>query len=263
MQSTKSYATDKDLSGVLFDYNDVSGWDFTGQSLQNASFWASKVANTNFTGADLRGADISVIKGTPIYKNTIMSDGVIKNVSLNSKGDNLTIRKYTPATSGGADIVAKISEADVVVDNDASINLQLGAKLEVTNGKSLTVEYGNINVETDVNSSTLMTIDSDAGFFVTDDTVLNVNVIGEVGDYHKITILTWNEDSRIGENIHYTVDNAHVFLSINGVLQVDNWMSKIENNSFMIVIGNVPEPAEWAMIFGALALGVAVYRKRK
>ena len=263
LQSTKSYATDKDLSGVLFDYNDISGWDFTGQSLQNASFWASKVANVNFTNADLRGADTSIMKGTPIYKNTIMSDGVIKNVSLSSSSDKLTVRKYTPATSGGADISAKISEADVVVSGGATIDFKLGAKLEVTNGKSLTIEDGTINVETDVNSSTLMTIDNDAGFFVSDDTVLNVNVIGEVGDSHTITVLTWNENARIGEALHYTVDNTHVFLSINGVQQLDNWMSKIENNSFIIVFTNVPEPAEWAMILGALALGLAVYRKRK
>ena len=30
-----------------------------------------------------------------------------------------------------------------------------------------------------------------------------------------------------------------------------------------ITLVAVPEPAEWAMIFGALALGLAMYRKRK
>ena len=37
--------------------------------------------------------------------------------------------------------------------------------------------------------------------------------------------------------------------------------AKINENGFLTLA--IPEPAEWAMIFGALALGLAVYRRRK
>jgi len=30
-----------------------------------------------------------------------------------------------------------------------------------------------------------------------------------------------------------------------------------------LTLAAVPEPAEWAMIFGALALALAIYRRRK
>ena len=36
-----------------------------------------------------------------------------------------------------------------------------------------------------------------------------------------------------------------------------------EGNSYLRIGVAVPEPAEWAMIFGALALGLAIYRRRK
>ena len=37
-----------------------------------------------------------------------------------------------------------------------------------------------------------------------------------------------------------------------------------DGNSLSVIFSvAVPEPAEWAMIFGALALGLAIYRRRK
>lgn len=37
----------------------------------------------------------------------------------------------------------------------------------------------------------------------------------------------------------------------------------VDENGYLYNSGLVPEPAEWAAIFGALALGLALYRRRK
>ena len=47
-------------------------------------------------------------------------------------------------------------------------------------------------------------------------------------------------------------------------LGVNLWIEEIENGSGIYTIyTQVPEPAEWAMIFGAIALGFVAYRRRK
>lgn len=114
LKSTASYK-EGNLIGVMFDYNNISKWDLSNQNLQNSSFFATRITNVNFTNSDLRGAETTATSGTPIYKNTILADGVIKNFSMESADDNLTIRKYTPATSGGEMISAKVSESDATV----------------------------------------------------------------------------------------------------------------------------------------------------
>ncbi len=265
LQSTKSYATDKDLSGVWFDYNNISNWDLSGLNLQNTSYVATRITGVDVTNSDLRGAEMSVAIGAGNYKNTIMSDGVIKNVSLNSREDRLTIRKYTPATEGGEDIIAKISELDVIIDNDASIDFELGAQLKITNGKSLTVEYGNMNIDTDLDSSTKMYVDDGAGFYVTDDTVVDVNIIDEIeeGESYLISILEWSDGAIIDELLAQTVENAHIFLWINGKQYTGEWDAQINGNSFGIAFTAIPEPSTYAIIFGAIALGFVAYRRRK
>ncbi len=54
-------------------------------------------------------------------------------------------------------------------------------------------------------------------------------------------------DAYSGEEIYYTLEATNV----NGV------------NGYWVNVIAIPEPAEWATIFGAIALGFAVYRKRK
>lgn len=265
LSQTKNYK-DKNLSGVKFGNLDLSSWILRNQNLQNTSFVGATLTNVNIRGADLRGADFTdaVDVNSVKTQNTIWSDGTIKNVSLSASDETLTIRKYIPTTSGGDDISAKISEEDVVISDDASIDFELGARLEVTNGKSLTVEYGNLNIDTDLNSSTKLYIDNGAGFYVTDDTVVNVNILGSISEdqSYTVSILEWANGANISELLAYTVENAHIFLTINGESYTGKWDASIQDNSFVIGI-NVPEPAEWAMILGVLALGLTVYRKRK
>ena len=261
LESTKSYA-DKNLSGVIFDYNDIGAWNLSGLNLQNTSFFASKIAGTNFSNSDLRGAGISVTKGTATYKNTIMSDGVIKNFSMASADESLSIRKYTPA-DGGENISAKIAE-DAMISGGAVLSLERGADLIVTNAKTLTVASdGAIAIDTDLSGSTKFTVDHGAGLVFENGAKLTINVMEDIigGDALEFTALSWYDDSYIA-GLDTIKPNQTLFLNVNGATYAGDWKYEIKGNSLNILI-NVPEPSTYAMIFGAIAIGFAAYRRRK
>jgi len=87
----------------------------------------------------------------------------------------------------------------------------------------------------------------------------------------------WSEDSWDEENSVFTVkaevkeDGVVTGYKTMAISFVDENEEQLKNLSFSAVEGGwlltgmqaVPEPAEWAMIFGALALGLAIYRRRK
>ncbi len=261
LESTKSYA-DKNLSGVIFDYNDIGGWNLSGLNLQNTSFFASKIAGTNFSNSDLRGADISVTKGTATYKNTIMSDGVIKNFSMASADESLRIRKYTPA-EGGENISAKIAE-DAMISGGAKLTLEQGAFFEVANGKTLTVASdGLIQIDTDLSGSTIFNVNSSSGLVFEDGAILTVNIVDDImtSDAYTFAVISFEDDSRIAGLNNFVKDET-LFLTVNGEKFNGAWNYAVKGNDLSISI-NVPEPATYAAIFGALALAFAVYRRRR
>lgn len=261
LESTKSYA-DKNLSGVIFDYNDIGAWNLSGLNLQNTSFFASKIAGTNFSNSDLRGADISVTKGTATYKNTIMSNGVIKNFSMASADESLSIRKYTPA-EGGENISAKIAE-DAMISGGAKLTLEQGAFFEVANGKTLTVASdGLIQIDTDLSGSTIFNVNSNSGLVFEDGAVLTVNIVDDImtSDAYTFAVISFEDDSRIAGLNNFVKDET-LFLTVNGKKFNGAWNYAVKGNDLSISI-NVPEPATYAAIFGALALAFAAYRRRK
>lgn len=261
LESTKSYA-DKNLSGVIFDYNDIGSWNLSGLNLQNTSFFASKIAGTNFSNSDLRGADISVTKGTATYKNTIMSDGVIKNFSMASADESLSIRKYTPA-EGGENISAKIAE-DAIISGGAKLTLEQGAFFEVANGKTLTVASdGLVQIDTDFSGSTIFNVNSSSGLVFENGAILTVNIIDDIitSDAYTIAVISFEDDSVIS-GLGDLIKDKTLLLTVNGEKFNGAWDYAVKGNDLSISI-NVPEPATCAAIFGALALAFAAYRRRK
>ena len=120
LYSTKNYK-DKDLSGIRLEnpyigVADFNNWNFSGQNLtdaslkyltlRNADLSHTTLSGADFTGTDLRGANLYASSGTPIYKNTIGADGVIKNLSL-EVGETLCVGWYRNADNS---ISAKIKE---------------------------------------------------------------------------------------------------------------------------------------------------------
>ena len=144
------------------------------------------------------------------------------------------------------------------------MSLERGADLIVTNAKTLTVAFdGVIVIDTDLSGSTKFTVDHGAGLVFEDGAKLTINVMEDIvgGDALEFTVLSWYDDSYIA-GLDTIKPNQTLFLNVNGAAYTGDCTYEIKGNSLNILI-NVPEPAEWAMIFGAVALGVAVYRRRK
>ncbi len=66
-----------------------------------------------------------------------------------------------------------------------------------------------------------------------------INVLNEITDLSKVF------------EVYQTINGEEILVDINTLKVSDGWLV------------TVPEPAEWAAIFGAIALGLAIYRRRK
>jgi len=109
----------------------------------------------------------------------------------------------------------------------------------------------NINVYNDSYSSAEDGLDSD----IKDDLTLTLSLmLAERTDSLRIT------------NITELLDNANVSIKIYDNEKGEYVDGVLGENYFIFdggYISSIPEPAEWAMIFGALALSFVAYRRRK
>ncbi len=274
LKSTASYKN-KDLSGIGLELVDVAGWDFSGQNLMNSTFFVYDFTNTNFTLADLRGgfADTYTFAGEDavITKNTIWTDGVIKNLSMTTSDDNLLIRKYTPIGSAGSSfadspVSAKIDQ-DATISGGATITLAQGAEFEIIDNAVLTfASDANLEINTDINNSTTFTVADGAGLIFEKGATLTINLVlsedFSLEDDISFSVIKWSDASTVVGADAFE-KGKDILLTINGEAFEGIWNFIVQNNQLIVTVSAIPEPAEWVAIFGTIALGVAVYRRRK
>lgn len=267
LYSTRSYK-EKNLTGIIFGQKDLSYWDFSNQNLQNSKILSSNLNNTNFVGADFRGAKFTNVEGSAIYKNTIGTDGIITNFSMTSADDSLTIRKYIPATSGGAMINARVVD-NASISGGAVLTLEEGAILEIMAGKTLTVADNseiifNVDAATD---ATKILLGENSKLVFDSDSKITINLDGVISpdDSYTFSVI----ETVVGSQVIGTdsLKKENVILNINGeAYDSEKWGFDFDSSTGSLNINvnaNVPEPATIAAVFGALALGLAVYRRRK
>ena len=277
LYSTANYKN-RNLYGVGFYTGNYSGWNFVGQNMQNTRWKKSNIEGANASYADLRGARFPSLSptetdytGTFITKNTIMKDGKIKNFSMTSSADNFSIRKYVPESEPeysytGPMISAKFAE-DASVSGGAKLTLEQGAEVEVV--ENATLSFGadsSLLINTDKDGSTTFSVESGAGLIFVNGATLTVNIIDADSalnvDGYKFVVMNWNDNSRMTGLDDFVIDST-LFLTLNGTSYDKAWSYYIKDNQMFIEAGQVPEPATYAAIFGALALGFAALRRRK
>ena len=189
-----------------------------------------------------------------------MTDGTIQNFSMASADDSFSIRKYVPL-EGGEVISAKIAES-ASISGGAGLTLETGAYLEVVDGAVLTVENGSaITINTD--GSTIFEVGENSGLVFADGSVLKVNLEGVFTEPEEYSFAFINaNDSSTISGLDELMRGENFLLSLNGELFDGEWDYYMEGNSFEIRM-QVPEPATYAAIFGALALAYAARRRRK
>lgn len=87
---------------------------------------------------------------------------------------------------------------------------------------------------------------------------------GTLDDQDTIVINNFDENMIAVKNYNSVIDDAVLDrIIVNGVDEL-YWVKGENGYHWLSAIApTVPEPAEWAMILGTLALGLAIYRKRK
>ena len=134
LYSTTSYQAHS-LQGIDLDSNNLTGWNFSGQNLTNANlssttltnanltnanltnaylfyatlmnanltnanltnawFYSATLTSANLTGADLRGAQGIVLGSGDTTTNTVLADGTIDGLCLDSNNPTLLVRNYS------------------------------------------------------------------------------------------------------------------------------------------------------------------------
>jgi uncharacterized protein YjbI with pentapeptide repeats len=79
--STASYQA-KDLQGILFISNDLTGWDFSGQNLTDAWFHRCSLANADLRGANLTNVELtSATLAGANFEGAIVNDADLENIT--------------------------------------------------------------------------------------------------------------------------------------------------------------------------------------
>lgn len=231
-----------------------------------ANFTGTNIGGVNFEKSDLRGAIFTNTTGSSNMKNTIWTDGEIKNFSMESVDDSLTIRAYVPATSGGAMINAKIAD-DATISGGAVLTLEEGAILEIMAGKTLTVADNseiifNVDVASD-NTKILLNSGSTIAFGADSKVMINLDGVISPDDSYTFSVIEAAADACISGADAISKDN--LVLNVNGeAYDSDKWGFNFDSTTGALTINvNVPEPATVAAIFGAVALAFAVYRRKR
>ena len=274
VMQTKSYK-DKDLSGATFNDTVFENADFSGFNMQRTMFGSSAsnlFKNVNFTNADLRGAG-GIERGgwdTAIFKNTILKDGSITALEMDSPDDYILVREYKYTDSYGT-IYAKFAE-DASISGGANLILDNNARLMVNEAVTVNVEDGgivsyNMDVANTEDESYIYVLEGgDLNF--AEGSKLNINVDGDLEaytEYYKYILYADNTFTlnSIYNDIYGLNENGGIYFTNNGEELNGDWDLFVKGKWLVVSYTAIPEPAAYAAIFGALVLAFAVCRRRK
>ncbi len=219
---------------------------------------------TTLNGADFRGSNISNsnIDTASSLTNIIHADGKFKNFTVNDT-TSLTLRAHKPL-EGKSSISAKIYDDNAVIAGQ--FKMLAGAQLEVLNGKSLILaDGGEISIDINPNANVPMPILLiDNASFVLGDGIINIVLTEIISDFFQFKLMGW-DNSCDTITLASLEKDINIFLYLQNELFTGDWDFSIGSNSLDVFIDAVvPEPAEYAMLFGFMALAfVLIYRRRK
>lgn len=274
IMQTKSYK-DKDLSGASFHYTIFENADFSGFNLQRTMFGSSAsnlFKKVNFTNADLRGAGGLERGGwdTAIFKNTILKDGSITALEMDSPDDYILVREYKYTDYSGT-IYAKFAE-DASISGGANLILDNNARLMVNKAVTVNIQDGgivsyNMDVANTEDESYIYVLEGgDLNF--AEGSKLNINVDGDLEaytEYYKYILYADNTSTlnSIYNDIYGLYENGGIYFTNNGEDFTGDWYFFEKGKWLVVSYTAIPEPAVCAAILGVLALAFAWCRRRK
>ena len=106
LYSTASYSA-TDLSGIVLNSDDLTGWNFSNQNLTNADLGFSSLASATLTGAIIRGTTLnsSGLTASQLYSTASYVSGDLSGINLGTNdltGWSFAGQNLTNANFGGA-----------------------------------------------------------------------------------------------------------------------------------------------------------------
>ena len=187
----------------------------------------------------------NIAEGKKLINSKLMNIG--KNSVMLLKGEGSVEINKLSNHYALENVNGENAKLDVQVASATITTLQLWDdkffKIDVANNSVLTI--GKIVAETE---------GATVNIALADDIIKGSILVSDMDDYLKIY-----DPQEVGMEVgFYTEDSSSL-----RELGVNLWIEEIGNSGVYTIYTQVPEPAEWAMIFGAIALGFVAYRRRK
>ncbi len=231
------------------------------------------------------GTNNSRVRGNIIINTEVGCDwmGSIDGLLLVEEGSSITFNKAANLEHSSLKATSYVEVkggSTLNISNTGSLstrNLLLngGATVNVSGALTLTQ---NLTTITGAGNKIVLNIANDFGSFkfsnsasaLTIDTNGNASTIGSLSGDGTLYLMDLVNDTIKIENIDglVTYTEGDVLRTSNIKYGSEgNWqdvvLSSTTGGYFLNAASSVPEPAEWAAIFGAIALGFAIYRRRK
>ena len=201
---------------------------------------------------------------------TITNNGVLKiegqyKLSNNSNQTDFTNASRTELTiaTGGKVI------ADSLLLATSRLNLQTENAITNANGEAIdltvdsTTKLSILMMSASQKFNTITANKQNLQVEILDDAILSASFVSENGG--KIFINGFAEETIFVENADQIADVNSIFFAYATADDAETEIDQLYiNNGWLSAIAPaIPEPAEWAMIFGGIALSLAIYRRRK
>ncbi len=226
--SNSSNVADDSLGGFMYMGN------YNNQYASKATF---DVANgLSITIGDGTAKQDSIAGDSFSIINKVGTGALVVNGSMEYFKGVLNVNEGSMAVN------SVLGASDVVIANGATLTLGTDSDI-ILYGCSITVEDG-ATLELGANSNIIVNLEED---FTGSTNLFNI------ADSANLT--------QNGESVTLASLQDDMVVTYNGqTLDKSQWSLDAQTGKLTAA---VPEPAEWAMIFGALALGFVAYRKRK
>ncbi len=217
-------------------------------------------ANFNFTQESTE--DVGTTFNSTVTLNSGANWQAAGKIFLN-EGSHLTVNEGAKYIITAIESTGLVDKAGRVILNGAT--LTLNTENAITNAKGCAAAL--VSLVDSTESSVNVNAYQDFSAIFANQAVISIYLADNVG-FHVDTIL----GSQGGVINIYNFQENMVTTSDTNLLRVENYVRLFDEQG--VFLGNatlsngyitlaIPEPAEWAAIFGALALALAVYRKRK
>lgn len=289
-----------DSAKVVFDSSYIEYLTFPvvtatgGELIFKNNSGISPTASYNFGRYDFSGNAKMTIDSSTLSSNFHSNSGYVFDFSdtaelniqnggslIYQNGYNYAIRLQNSAklnVSGGSTMTfTGNTERKIEILGSSSVNIGSGAN-NVSLGPVTMEEGASFNVSGSENTITLTSLSSAGTFkFISDENGISKITTNEITDMSGMLILDFSKF--LGEELTaaiittadiFTFDD-YIGTNESGLEKVDvitrnagdTWDIYFEDGTLMIAYTAVPEPATYAAIFGALVLGLAIYKRQK